>query len=122
MSEPRVTSLLDFAITASVAVLPIMLGVVLVVAVIRPADPTSKLAPGHADRYLSVRHVAALKTFEQGVVRRDAVTQALPTAAEILAGLPQCRVDWDVKTGVALWMQRIVGPTHDDGPSEAQRM
>ena len=69
MSEPRVTSLLDFAITASVAVLPIMLGVVLVVAVIRPADPTSKLAPGHADRYLSVRHVAALKTFGPGRLR-----------------------------------------------------
>jgi hypothetical protein len=122
MGEARAISLLDFAITASVAVLPIMLGVVLLVAVIRPADPTSKIAPEQPDRYLSVRHVAALKTFEQGVVRRDAVRQALPTAADLVAGLPQCRADWGVKTGAALWMKGIVRRTHDDGPSEAQRV
>jgi hypothetical protein len=38
MSERRPASLLDFAIAASIAVVPVLLGVVLLVAVIRPAD------------------------------------------------------------------------------------
>jgi len=39
MAERRDTSLLDFAIAASIAVVPVMLVIVLLVAVIRPADP-----------------------------------------------------------------------------------
>jgi hypothetical protein len=97
MSDARSRTLLDFAIAASVAVVPIMLGMLLLVAVIRPQDPSAASAPGQADRYVSVRHLAALKTFEQAVARRRAATPAKPTAAEVLAGLPQCRRDWDAK-------------------------
>ena len=89
MSDARSRTLLDFAIGASVAVVPIMLGMLLLVAVIRPHDTASGL--GQADRYVSVRHVAALKTLEPAVVRRQAITPAAPTAAGVLEGLPQCR-------------------------------
>jgi hypothetical protein len=35
-----------------------------------------------ADRYVSVRHVAALKTFEQAIVQRPATAPGAPTAVE----------------------------------------
>ena len=85
MNDARSRTLLDFAIAASVAVVPIMLGMLLLVAVIRPQDPSAAFGPGQADRYVSVRHLAALKTFEQAVARRPATTSATPTAADVLA-------------------------------------
>ena len=69
MAERR-ASLLDFAIAASVAVVPVMLGIVALVAWVRPADPESAWRQGRDDRYVSVRHVAALKTFERAIVQR----------------------------------------------------
>jgi hypothetical protein len=53
MSDRR-TSLLDFAIGAAVAVVPVMLGILLLVAVIRPMEP-SAVSPAQqpAGRYLS---------------------------------------------------------------------
>ncbi|NRF65607.1 hypothetical protein HLB44_01285 [Aquincola sp. S2] len=71
--------------------LPVLLGVLLLVAVIRPADEQ------HGDRYVSVRHVAALKTFEQAIVRRDAAGFAAPAAGAdaVLQALPACARDWD---------------------------
>ncbi|HEV7912594.1 MAG TPA: hypothetical protein VGP22_02410, partial [Albitalea sp.] len=82
MADRRSPSLLDFAIAASIAVVPILLGMLLLVAVIRPAQ-TASGTPG-PDRYVSVRHVAALKTFEQAVVRRPATSASAPTAADVL--------------------------------------
>lgn len=109
MAERRAASLLSFAIAASLAVLPIMLCMVLLVAVIRPADPSSMSPKGRSDRYISVRHVAALKTFEQAVVRRDSAATAMPSAADVLAALPSCTAEWDMK-----WRAT--------GPSQAERI
>ncbi|HSW08584.1 hypothetical protein [Aquabacterium sp.] len=105
MAEAAPRSLLDFAITASAAVLPVMLAVLLLVAVVRPADDARAALGGRqpADRYASVRHVAALKTFESAVVPRTALppagpglstTPATPTAADVAAALPACAREW----------------------------
>src|SRR5688500_7690316 len=95
MAESRRTTLLDFAVIAALAVLPVMLGILLLVAVVRPAEP-SGIAPGPtpSDRYLSVRHVAALKTFEQAIRRRTGEPARVPTAEQVLEGIPQCRGEW----------------------------
>ena len=93
LSERRAASLLDFAIAASIAVLPVLLGVVLLVAVIRPADVEAS-GKGPQERYLSVRLIAALKTFEPAVLRRSKVEVALPDAAGVLAALPECSREW----------------------------
>jgi hypothetical protein len=93
MSERRPASLLDFAIAASIAVVPVLLGVVLLVAVIRPADVEAS-GEGPQERYLSVRLVAALKTFEPAVLRRSKVESALPDAAGVLSALPECSREW----------------------------
>ena len=41
MAERRPIALLDFAIAASLAVVPVLLGMLWLVAVIRPADPAA---------------------------------------------------------------------------------
>jgi hypothetical protein len=79
MPEKRPLSLLDLAIAASIAVVPVLLLVLLVVAELRPADPSAKVR-GNGDRHVSVRQVAALKTFEHAIVRRDKVGAALRNA------------------------------------------
>ncbi|WP_280150585.1 hypothetical protein [Piscinibacter sp. XHJ-5] len=91
MAEPRSRTLLDFAIAASAAVLPMMLGILLLVAVVRPLDPPA----AQGDRYVSVRHVAALRTFEHAIVARPARSagQEIRTEA-LLEALPQCRREW----------------------------
>jgi hypothetical protein len=85
-----VPTLLDFAIVASVAIVPVLLFVLLLVDVIRPLDPTLPSARA-GDRHISVRQVAALKTFERAIVRRDTVTVGPPTAILLLDRIPQCR-------------------------------
>ena len=57
----RPLALLDFAIVASAAVVPVMLGMLLLVAVVRPADPAASVLGARSDRYASVRQVAALQ-------------------------------------------------------------
>lgn len=104
MLERRSRSLLDFAITASIAIVPIMLGIVLLVAVVRPADPGTVSWRGAAERYVSVRHVAALKTFEAAIVERSAAVTAPPTALQLLAGLPQCQREWSMTWRAADWL------------------
>ena len=124
MTDKRSRTLLDFAIAASVAVLPILLGMLLLVAVIRPAR-TPSTAPGQGDRYVSVRHVAALKTFEQAVVRRAATPSSAlepPTAATVLAGLPQCRGEWDTTWRTPGGLQALLGRNHEAAPSQAQHI
>jgi hypothetical protein len=105
MAEPRRSSLLDFAVVAALAVVPVMLAILLLVAVVRPLEP-SAVAPGRApaDRYLSVRHVAALKTFEQAIRPRAADLPAPPTAEQLLAGIPACRGEWS-----AGWLAALRG-------------
>ena len=106
MREPR--SLLDFAIAASVVVVPVMLGIVLGFGAIGGAS---------SDRYVSVRHVAALQTFEKAIVRRGATPSPAPTAQDVLAGIPLCRREWDARWGVAHWR-----PWGAPAASEAERI
>ncbi|TMG92687.1 MAG: hypothetical protein E6H76_01215, partial [Betaproteobacteria bacterium] len=74
MAEGRATTLLEFAIVASAAVVPVLLLVLLVVGVVRPLDPAGPTVR-NSDRHVSVRQVAALKTFERAIVRRDTVVR-----------------------------------------------
>src|SRR5438067_2854188 len=94
MRKARQVSLLDLAIAASAAVVPVLLVVLLIVAEVRPADP-SMSARRNGDRHVSVRQIAALKTFERAIVRRDRVQSPLPNADALLDGIPQCRAEWD---------------------------
>lgn len=117
---PRRTSLLQLAIMASAAVLPVLLGVLLVVASARSPDAP---APSRgADRHVSVRHVAALKTFEHAIVRRDRITATLPTAQALLEGIPQCRQAWQGGGGVVERLRRVVVHAPERGTSPAARM
>ncbi len=97
MADRARSSLLDFAIVASMAVLPVLLGVLLLVAALRPSDGGD--AAASANRHVSVRQLAALKTFEPAVVRRAAATGA-PSAEQLLAHLPACRREWGAQAGV----------------------
>ena len=87
-------ALLDFAIAASLAVMPVMLAMLLLVAVVRPADPALATRRDLVDRYVSVRHVAALKTFEAAIVERTAGPRLPRDAAELLDAIPQCQREW----------------------------
>jgi len=122
MAERRDTSLLDFAIAASIAVVPVMLAVMLLVGVIRPADPAAAAWRGRADNYVNLRHVAALKTFEQAVVQRPATALAAPTARDVLDGLPQCRREWGATWSPGQWLLALGGPTHVAAPSPAEHI
>ncbi len=118
MAERRTTSLLDFAIAASAAVVPVLLAVLLAVGAARPLDPAAR----YADRHVSVREVAALKTFERAIVRRDAVTVGPPTAILLLDRVPQCRAAWDGRGGVAERVRRALAHGGAAPPSPAQRL
>ena len=91
MNRPA-RSLLDFGIAASVTVVPVLLGVLIVVGYWRPSDASR--ASISTDRHISVRQVAALKTFEYAIVRRDRIAASPPDAHALLDALPQCRRDW----------------------------
>jgi len=108
MAERRAATLLDFAIAASVAVVPVMLGIVYIVAVVRPANAEAGWRAVN-DRYVSVRHVAALKTFEQAVVQRPTLAPATPTAAHVLDGIPKCRREWRADDAALQWLRRLGG-------------
>jgi len=102
----RSTSLMHLAIMASTAVMPVLLVVLLVVASARQAD---LLGPPRAgDRHISVRHVAALKTFERAIVRRDRVTSELPTPHALLEHVPQCRAAWEGTRGIIERARRLL--------------
>src|ERR1700752_2986940 len=98
MGEKRQATLLDFAIAASIAVVPLLLLVLIAVAEVRPADPSVKARPGNS-QHVSLREVAALRTFERAIVRRDAARSPLPTADVLLERFPQCRAEWDGRGG-----------------------
>ncbi len=119
MAERRAVTLLELAIAASVAVVPVLLGVLLIVAEIRPSDPSTKR---NVDRYVSVRQVAALKTFERAIVRRSLARAPLPTADALLAGVPQCRNEWDARHGLLQRVRELAGRTSATDLSPAQRL
>src|SRR5690349_13230669 len=89
MADRAPLSLLRLATLASLAITPVMIGVLLAVASWREHAVVG--AAGSAERHVSVRHVAALKTFEQGVVKQGRAVTAPPDAAALLEALPQCR-------------------------------
>ncbi|HYR01296.1 MAG TPA: hypothetical protein VET86_14725 [Casimicrobiaceae bacterium] len=119
MAERR-TTLLDFAIAASAAVVPVLLLVLLAVGVLRPADST--ILARNGDRHVSVRQVAALQTFEHAIVRRAAVEVGPPSGVLLLDGLPQCRSAWDGHGGM---LDRLRGALASGGaaaPTPAERL
>ncbi len=120
MAEMRRTTLLQFAIVASMAVVPVLLAVLLLVAWVRPAD-TAKPAR-HSDRHVSIRQVAALKTFEYAIVRRDRVNVGPPDAQTLLDRLPQCRAEWDGQGGTLTRIRHALSRTSDAGISPAVRI
>ena len=64
MAEKRASTLLEFAVAAAAAVVPVLLLVLVMVGVAHPIAPSAAPAR-NADRHVSVRHLAALKTFER---------------------------------------------------------
>jgi len=103
MAERKPASLLEFAIAASLAVVPVLLGVVVLVAVIRPADADAS-GRSPQERYLSLRLVAALKTFEPAVRRRSAIDPRIPDGAGVLAALPACQREWRGASPWRAWL------------------
>jgi len=124
MPERRRITLLGFSIAASAAVVPVLLGVLLLVAFIRPMESESPAAR-NGDRHVSARLLAALKTFERAIVRKDTVTVGPPTAVLILDRVPQCRSSWD---GRGSLMDRLRDRLHAliaksaPAPSPAERL
>jgi len=115
VADARSTTLLRFAIAASVAVVPVLLGVLLLVAVVRPLDPAAPSARA-GDRHVSARELAALKTFERAIVRRDTVAIGPPSALLLLDRVPQCRSAWDGHAGMldrvrAAWTKSAPAPS-----------
>jgi hypothetical protein len=83
-------ALLDFAIAASLAIAPLLFAVLLWIGLAAPSrEPTLG-----GDSHVSVREVAALKTVEHAIVRRDAVRSPLPDAVALLAYVPECAAPW----------------------------
>jgi hypothetical protein len=121
MSDRRQATLLDFAIAASIAVVPLLLLVLIAVAEMRPADPSGRVRPGN-NQHVSLREVAALKTFERAIVRRDAVKSALPTAEVLLERFPQCRAEWDGRGGRMQRLRHLLARSRETSLSPAQRM
>ena len=119
MQPRRSRSLLEFAIAASLAIVPIMLGIVLLVAVLRTADPGTVSWRETPDRYVSVRHVAALRTFEAAIVERSAPALAPPTAQQLLEGLPACRAEWSTGWRASLAQLPGIGTA---APSQAEHI
>ncbi len=113
MAERRRLTLLQLAILASTAVVPVLLAVLLSVASARQGD-IGKPAQ-NSDRHVSVRMVAALKTFEYAIVRRESVRAGQPSAAALVERFPQCRATWE---GGGLWsrLRRALSPPGEGAP------
>ncbi|TMG84593.1 MAG: hypothetical protein E6H78_09355 [Betaproteobacteria bacterium] len=100
--------------------MPVLLGVLLVVAEVRPADPSARAQRG--DRHVSVRHIAALKTLEHAIVRRNTVAAPLPSAQALLEGIPQCRTEWDGHSGILNQARQLIARSRVAALSPAQRL
>ena len=119
MTRGRPATLLELAISASAAVVPILVGVLLALTLPRAAADAPTAG---SERHVSVRHVAALKTFEQAIVRRDRVGAPPPSADALLARLPQCRAEWGASSGVLTRMRAFVSPRVEAGELPAARL
>src|ERR1700682_1965190 len=120
MPERRRLTLLQLAVAASMGLVPVLFGVLLRVAPARQAD--SARPAQNSDRHVSVRHVAALKTFEYAIIRRDRVSVGPPSAETLLEHFPQCRTKWDGRGGVLSRVRRLLTRPSSDGSSGATRM
>ena len=119
MAERRRLTLLQLAIMASTAVVPVLLAVLLSVASARQTD-IGKPAQ-NSDRHVSVRMVAALKTFEYAIVRRESVRTGQPSAAALLERFPQCRSAWEGGSWLSR-LRRALSRGGEDDRSVAIRM
>ena len=115
---PRPPSQLEHAIASSVAVVPILLGVLLAVAIPRAGDDAAR----GDERHVSVRHVAALKTFEQAIVRRERVGAPPPSAEALLAGVPACRDEWTGERGMLAGLRERWSPKGESDDTPAVRL
>jgi hypothetical protein len=119
MADPRRATLLKLAIAATTAVVPVLCGVLLIVASARQdAGPASR----NSDRHVSIRHVAALKTFEYAIVRRDRVASELPSAQTLLERLPACRAQWDANPGALAALRSFLSGKSRTEASPASRI
>src|SRR5438477_11914155 len=120
MAERRRLTLLQLAVFASMGLVPVLFGVLLLVANARQADGAKPAQ--NSDRHVSVRHVAALKTFEYAIVRRDQVSAGPPSAETLLERFPQCRAEWDGRGGVLSRLRRLLAHSSNEVSSGATRM
>src|ERR1700682_1161724 len=120
MPERRRLTLLQLAVAASMGLVPVLFGVLLLVASARQADGTKPAQ--NSDRHVSVRHVAALKTFEYAIVQRNRVSAGPPSAEALLERFPQCRSAWDGRGGVLSRMRRLLTRLPEQSSSAAIRM
>ena len=120
MPDGRRLTLLQLAIFATIALVPVLVAVLLAVDAMRGIE--LERPARNSDRHISVRHVAALKTFEQAIVRRDAVAGALPRAETLLDRLPQCRKDWEGRGGRLAQFRRWLSGASDTSVSPATRI
>jgi hypothetical protein len=121
MPDRRARTLLDFAIAASAAVVPVLVVVLLAVAPAHRPDPAT-ITAGNADRHVSVRELAALKTFERAIVRRSDVSVGPPSAELILDRMPSCRAAWDGHESLLARLRRALGRAGAAAPAPAQRL
>jgi hypothetical protein len=146
MAERRDRSLLEFAIAASAAVVPVMVGILVLVAVVRGGDADEPRSAA-ADRYVSARHVAALRTFEGAIVERPKGAVPHPQvavergsraaeaergapidgldAARVLAAVPACLKTWSVgwrEAWLARWRGREAQPMATQVADELRRL
>lgn len=112
-------SLLDFAVRASVAVLPVLLAVLLAVGWLHPAGAGRSR---DADQHVSARQLAALQTLERAIVRREAVAQGVPDAEGLLVAVPACRREWARREGVVQRVRRWLSPAAGESSGAAQRI
>ena len=108
MAERRTVSLLDSRSPPASRSCRCCSASSLLVAVVRPADPDAAWRQGRNDRYVSVRHVAALKTFERAIVARGTAGASAIDARQVLAASPRAAREWGVRTGALPWLRRTV--------------
>ena len=108
MSRRAPLTLLQLAVAATLAIVPVLVGVLLVVASMRQPDRV-RTAVGE-ERHISVRHLAALRTFESGVVRRTDIRTPIPDARTLLERIPECAAQWDGRPGFVARVRNLIVP------------
>jgi hypothetical protein len=114
---PRAT-LLDFAVVASVAVVPLLIVVLLALDRIAPSAHAGRAG----ERHVSVRQVAAFTTFEHAIVRRAAVERRAIDEASLVAAVPACEAEWTGRGRLVDRARAAVGLARDDARAPAARI